>query len=118
MLELRKVAKKLPSNLWKALGKSHGRPDFKRKKKSVLPLHFNVYFNLDNRERARLAARCLSTSMTRALKSARRPRKNKRNMTSQCRVDKRKIVEVNGEWKLYKKTTTTTTTTTTKTKVH
>ena len=24
-------------------------------------------------------------------------------MTSQFRVDKRKIVEVNGEWKLYKK---------------
>ena len=25
-------AKTLQSNLWKALGKSHGRPDFKRKK--------------------------------------------------------------------------------------
>ena len=40
--------------------------------------------------------------MARALKSARRPCKNKTNMTSQFRVDKRKIVEVNGEWKLYK----------------
>ena len=75
----------------------------REKKKSVLPLHFNAYFNLDNRERARLAVRSLSTSMARALKSARRPCKNKTNMTSQFRVDKRKIVEVNGEWKLYKK---------------
>ena len=75
----------------------------REKKRSVLPLHFNVYFNLDNRERARLAVRSLSTSMARALKSARRPCKNKTNMTSQFRVDKRKIVEVNGEWKLYKK---------------
>ena len=75
----------------------------REKKKSVLPLHFNVYFNLDNRERARLAVRSLSTSMARALKSARRPCKNKTNMISQFRVDKRKIVEVNGEWKLYKK---------------
>ena len=74
----------------------------REKKKSVLPLHFNVYFNLDNRERARLAVRSLSTSMARALKSARRPCKNKTNMISQFRVDKRKIVEVNGEWKLYK----------------
>ena len=41
--------------------------------------------------------------MARALKSARRPCKNKTNMTSQFRVDKSKIVEVNGEWKLYKK---------------
>ena len=75
----------------------------REKKKSVLALHFNVYFNLDNRERARLAVRSLSTSMVRALKSARHPCKNKTNMISQFRVDKRKIVEVNGEWKLYKK---------------
>ena len=74
-----------------------------REKKSFLPLNFNVYFNLDNRGKARLAVRSLSTSMARALKSARRPRQNKTNMTSQFRVDKRKIVEVNGEWKLFKK---------------
>ena len=41
--------------------------------------------------------------MARALKSARHPRKNTTNMTSQFRVDKRKIVKVNGEWKLYQK---------------
>ena len=58
---------------------------------------------ITGRERARLAVRSLSTSMARALKSARRSCKNKTNMTSQFRVDKRKIVEVNGEWKLYKK---------------
>ena len=74
-----------------------------REKKSFLPLNFNVYFNLDNRGKARLAVRSLSTSMARALKSARGPRQNKTNMTSQFRVDKRKIVEVNGGWKLSKK---------------
>ena len=36
-------------------GKSHGHPEFKRenKKESFFSLNFNVYVNLDNRERAR-----------------------------------------------------------------
>ena len=98
LLRIQKVAKKLQSNLWKALGKSHGRPDFKRKKS--LFYHYILMSTLTwitGRERARLAVRSLSTSMARALKSARRSCKNKTNMTSQFRVDKRKIVEVNGE---------------------